>query len=138
MSRNDKQRRFDLRAAACFVLAYAALFTSAGAAVDLTRAHRAESRLEAAASATAARLTRASASSPLRTLQIAAEGMLAPELSAFADPEAMVNVTVIGRNVRISASARMPTIFMSMFQFESLPIDVTTTVAPSHSPNLIG
>jgi hypothetical protein len=145
MFRNDKLAAFDLRAVAdrarsiaCFVLAYAALFTAAGAAIDLTRAHRAESRLEAAARATAARLTREAAALPLRSLQVAAEGMMRPELSAFADPEAMVHVSVIGRAVRVSASARMPTLFMGLFQLESLPIDVTTTVSPARAPVLIG
>jgi hypothetical protein len=145
MSRNDKQREMDVRAAAPralaiarFVLAYAALFTAAGAAVDLTRAHRAENRLEAAARATAARLTGQAAALPLRSLQVAAEGMMAPELNAFADPEAMVHVSVIGRAVRVSASARLPTVFMGLFQLESLPIDVTTTVAPARAPVLIG
>ncbi len=145
MFRNDKADNLSghavaarMRAAVGFALAFGALYATAGAAVDLTRAYRAENLLMEAARDTATRLTLDAAALPLRSLQVAAERMMSPEMTAFGDPEAMVHVSVIGRSVRVSASARIPTVFMGLFQREHLPIDVTATVSPSRSPKLIG
>ena len=128
--------RFTARKWIVFLGAFAAMYLSAGIVVDYGKAYAAESRLQVAIDATASILAAEAPRASLRSLQIKAEDRLARQLRITGDPAAIVSVTVIGKSVRVSASARIGTIFLSLFQRPRLPIAATATATPLKSRSL--
>ncbi len=133
---NPVSGRFTPRKWIVFLAAFAVVYLSAGVAVDYGKAYAAESDLRAAAEETASILAIKAERTPLWRLQVEAENRLESQLAMTGDSSAIVSVTVVGRSVRVSASARMATIFLNIMRKPRLGIAATATAIPAKARSL--
>jgi hypothetical protein len=61
---------------------------------------------------------------------------LAPEIAAIGDVHGVVFVTIVGQSIRVSATASIDTVFLSLLRYPRLTVGASSTIAPTRARTL--